>query len=491
MSDSQTVAAGRARVPRRWLHSIPAHCLAAVLLFLAYRVQLEAWYESHPKQLGALRARHLLPLVSRSGWSVGLWLLPAAAVLVGFVLLARYLYLRSSPRPVWTLALSVLFFFTIGTSVAMIDGYIPTLQRDVQPAFLYPYTQPFASYVDVPKVDAKGPAAFLRGFSRRTLNENMANHSRTHPPGPILFLWGAGRLFGPGLVPAWLATVLFTALATVPVFFLARDLHGEPVARRAVALLLLTPSLILFSTTSMDGPMAVFLIAALWSFFWATKEGGRWWLRAALSGLALAVASFMTYTASFLALYFAITAVLAFFLDRPLFRRIVRIVPLAAASAFGFYLLLYLTTGYDPIAAVKRAMWANDELVGTGHATFDQYLQVSGANLTAFLVGIGLPLVVVWLRQVRIAAARARAREETDLFVLAFPIALVIIAFSTLYTLETERIWMFMAAFLTPAAARYVYDRQRGGAGDGPFYWTAGLLALQVLVMETFSDTLW
>lgn len=162
--------------------------------------------------------------------------------------LTRYVYLRSSLRPVWALALSVLFFFTIGTSVAMIDGYIPTLQRDLQPAFLYPYTQPFASYVDAPKVDAKGPAGFLRGFSRRTLNESMANHSRTHPPGPILFLWGARRLLGPGLVPAWLATVIFTALATIPVFFLARDLYGEPVARRAVALFLLTPNVILFST---------------------------------------------------------------------------------------------------------------------------------------------------------------------------------------------------------------------------------------------------
>ena len=491
MSDAQTADARLAPVPRGWLHSIPAHCAAAAALFLVYRVQLQAWHETHPLELGALRPRHIIPLIARRGWSVGPWLIPAVVVVAGFLLLARYLYLRSSLRPAPVLALSVLSFFAIGTSVAMIDGYIPTLQRDVRPAVLYPYTQPFASYADVPKVDAKGPAALLRGFSRRTLNESMANHSRTHPPGPILFLWGSRRLLGPGLVPAWLATVIFTALATIPVFFLARDLYGEPVARRAVALFLLTPSIVLFSTTSMDGPMAAFLIVALWSFLWATRESGRWWLGAALSGLALALASFMTYTASFLALYFAVVAVLAFVLDRPRFRRIVRIVPVAALSALAFYGVLFLVAGYDPIAAVRRSMWANDELVGTGHATLGQYLQVSGANLTAFLVGIGLPLVVVWLRQVRIAVARARAGEEADLFVLAFPIALVIIAFSTLYTLETERIWMFMAAFLTAAAARYLYDRQREGAGEGAFYWTAGLLALQVVVMETFSDTPW
>jgi dolichyl-phosphate-mannose-protein mannosyltransferase len=491
MSDPQMVDARPAAPPRAWLQSIPAHCLAAVLLLLAYRAQLQAWFDRHPRELGALRPRHLLPLISRRGWSVGLWLLPAVAVVAGFVLLTRLVYLRSSLRPLWMLALSVVFFFAIGTSVAMIDGYIPTLQRDVRPAVLYPYTQPFASYADVPKVEAKGPSAFLRNFPRRTLNDNMANHSRTHPPGPILFLWAAQRLFGPGLVPAWLATVIFTSLATVPVFFLARDLYGEPVARRAVALFLLTPNLILFSTTSMDGPMTVFLIVALWSFLRATREGGRGWLGAVLSGMALALASFMTYTATFLALYFAVTAVLAFFLDRARFRRIVRIVPVAALSALSFYGVLFLATGYDPIAAVRRSVWANNELVGTGHATLDQYLQVSGANLVAFLVGIGLPLVVVWLRQVRLAVARARAHEEADLFVLAFPIALLVIAFSSLYTLETERIWMFMAAFLAVAAACYLYDREQEGAGAGPFYWTAGLLALQVVVMETFSDTLW
>ena len=91
----------------------------------------------------------------------------------------------------------------------------------------------------------------------------MANHSRTHPPGPVLFLWGVSRLFGPGLVPAWLATVLFASLTTIPVFFLARDLYGEPAARRALALFLLVPSVILFTTTSMDGPMMVFLVAAI------------------------------------------------------------------------------------------------------------------------------------------------------------------------------------------------------------------------------------
>jgi 4-amino-4-deoxy-L-arabinose transferase-like glycosyltransferase len=343
----------------------------------------------------------------------------------------------------------------------------------------------------VPKVETKGPANFLRNFPRRLLNDTMANHSRTHPPGPVLFLWGVSRLFGPGLVAAWLATVFFASLATIPVFFLARDLYGETAARRALALFLLVPSVILFTTTSMDGPMMVFLVAAIWAFLRATAEGERWWLGAALSGLALALASFMTYTASFLLLFFGLIAVLAFFTDRPRFWRIVRMVPVAAVTGLAFYAALYLAVGYDPIAALQRAVWANNELVGTGHGTFVQYMHVSLANLFAFLFGMGFALVAAWLVQVKRAAERARAGKETDLFVLAFPISFLVITFSALYTLEVERIWMFMALMLTLAAGRYLDDRRKQGGGDGAFYWTAGLLGLQVIAMETFFDTLW
>jgi hypothetical protein len=50
---------------------------------------------------------------------------------------------------------------------------------------------------------------------------------------------------------------------------------------------------------------------------------------------------------------------------------------------------------------------------------------------------------------------------------------------------------MFMALMPTLAAARFLDERQRRGGGEAAFYWTAGLLALQVIATETFFDTLW
>lgn len=487
MSDSPPAKAR----PVAPLWTILALTVVVAAVFFAFHVEAEWWLDLNPKALGALRTRHFVPLIARWGRSIGLWSLPPIGVLGLFLLSARTLFLRTTVRPAFLLPASIAMFFAIGTSVSMIDGYIFTYDRTVQPAVLYPYTQPFASYADVPRVETKGPANFLRNFPRRQLNDVMANHSRTHPPGPVLFLWVVSRLFGPGLVPAWLATVFFASLTTIPVFFLARDLYGETAARRALALFLLVPSVILFTTTSMDGPMMAFLVAAIWAFLRATAEGARWVTSAILSGLALALASFMTYTASYLLLFFGVIAVLAFFTDRPRFWRIARLIPVAALTCFAFYGALYLAVGYDPIAALQRAVWANNELVGTGHGTFVQYVHVSLANLFAFLFGMGFALVAVWLLQVKVAAERARAGQEADLFVLAFPISLLVITFSALYTLEVERIWMFMALMLTVAAGRYLDERQKRGGGDSAFYWTAGLLGLQVLCTETLFDSLW
>ena len=242
----------------------------------------------------------------------------------------------------------------------------------------------------------------------------------------------------------------------------------------------------------MDGPTATFLLAAVWAFVRAIREGApRWGLDAVLAGLAMALASFMTYTVVFLLLLFTVVAALALAFDRPRFWRIVRVVPLAALACAAFYGALYLWAGYDPLAAAQRAVWANNELVGTGHATVEEYLQVSLSNLFAFLGGMGFALVALWLWQVKVAAGRAERGEEVDLFLLAFPIALLVITFSALYTLETERIWMFMAPMLTLGAARFLDERRGEGGGDAAFHWTAGLLALQVVLTETFADTLW
>jgi hypothetical protein len=50
---------------------------------------------------------------------------------------------------------------------------------------------------------------------------------------------------------------------------------------------------------------------------------------------------------------------------------------------------------------------------------------------------------------------------------------------------------MFMAPMLTLPAARFLVERRRAGGGEAAFHWTAALMALQLVLAETYSDTLW
>jgi len=346
--------------------TIPAAAIAVGAAFYAFHLWSEWWLDRHPLGMGALRTRHFLPLIARPGRAISLWLLPALGVMAVFFVSLRALFLRRAVKAWLLLPIAMAFFFAIGTSVAMIDGIITAYAQRPQPAVVYPYTQPFASYADVPRVEEKGPANFLRNFSRRHLNDLMANHTRTHPPGPTLFLWAARNTLGRGLTRAWLATVLFSALGTIPVFLMGRDLYGEEVARRGLALYLLVPSVVLFTTTSMDGAMTVFLVTTIWAFLRATAPDARWWpLGAVLSGLAMALASFMTYTVTFLCLFFGVIAVLAFFTDRPRFWRILRLVPVAFLTVVAFYGALYAAVDYDPIAAARRAGSSSSAVLAT------------------------------------------------------------------------------------------------------------------------------
>ena len=56
------------------------------------------------------------------------------------------------------------------------------------------------------------------------------------------------------------------------------------------------------------------------------------------------------------------------------------------------------------MAAIKK-----DEMgMGTGYESLSRYLHLSFANLFAFLIGVGLPITTVWLRQVVSAIAEWR-----------------------------------------------------------------------------------
>ena len=470
--------------PARLARSLPAQTLLLAAVLFLYHLALQRWMTTSGERLGRIGAQMVAPLHAEVDVRIGLWLVPALVVLGSFLILARRLILRTAPPAGVLLAVSVVYFIVIGLSVAMIDA------QEVKGKPRQPIIEPYSRteweyYGDVPTVDrVGGPASFLARYARPRLFTTLSLHAQTHPPGAVLFLWLVSKAFGYNLWSASLATVAFTALIVFPVFGLARELAGEAVARCALAFLLVAPNLVMFTTTSMDGPFSVLPVTSVYLFYRALG-GSRPAVYAALCGLALAGAAFMTYAAVFIALFYAVVAVL----DRDRFAAVARTLAVALAAFLAAYALLFVTTGYEPVAAARAAMAHDAEMMGTGHESFTRYLNLSVANLLVFLIGVGVPLTTCWLRELAVVAGRRLGAG--DVFVVAFSVSLVLIAFSSLFTLEVERIWLLVVPFVAIAAARQAVELMKTTGRAFSFDWVAGLTALQLVVFEALLQTAW
>ena len=448
--------------------------------FLAY------WMRTASINLGAVRFhRHLVPLYARPQTDLSIWIFPALVVLIVLLLLCRKIFLQQSAPLTQFFLVSIGFFLAISISVAMIDGYREVAGRQL-PSFLEPYTRTsYEYYGDVPKVDQIGLWSFMRDYAKPELFSTLSGHAQTHPPGGILFLWVVSKLFGYNLLAASLGSVIFTSLTVIPIYLLARELYGELVAGFALALFLITPNFVMFTGTSMDGPFSVFPILSLYLFYKGigSERAVRYGL---LTGVSLGYGMLMTYSTVFIGLFFGVVLLLTLISDRGRFRYTLTLLLIASVTFVAFYLLMFLFTGFNLFEGLQASIRKDSARLGTGYETLELYLHLSVGNLFAFLIGIGVPMTTVWLRQVMRTIRDGSRGELIDIYVIGYLISLLVITFSTLFTMEVERVWIFMAPFVLIPVAKHLSQR-----GIADFYWVAGLLCLQLVLFEVTLYTYW
>ena len=436
--------------------------------------------------LGAVKFhRHVVPLYAQPQTDLSIWILPALVVLIVFLLLCRKIFLQQSVSSTRLFVISIGFFVVISISVAMIDGYREGAGWQL-PAFLEPYTRArYEYYSDVPKVDQVGLLSFMRDYAKPELFSTLSAHAQTHPPGGILFLWIISKFFGYNLLAASLGSVIFTSLTVIPIYLLAKELYGELIGRYALALFLITPNFVMFTGTSMDGPFSVFPILSLYLFYKGifSERAIRYGF---LTGISLGCGILMTYSTVFIGLFFSVVMLLTLIVVRTGFRRILTLLLIAGITFTVFYLLMFLFTGFNLLEAVQASIKKDREALGTGYETIGLYLHLSVGNLFAFLIGIGIPMTTVWLRQVVRTIRDGRSGVPIDIYVIGYLISLLLIAFSTLFTMEVERVWIFMAPFILIPVAKYLSQR-----GIADFYWIAGLSCLQLVLFEVTLYTYW
>ena len=495
------------------LKTIPVQIGFLALFFCLYHLFLYYVMRELSINLGAVRfERHILPLYAEPSFDLSWWILPALAVCIGFLYLSHR-YLLSGAESRRLIGIAVICFLAIHISVAQIDGY-RELERDGETervlTLLEPYTRTSLEYYgDVPRVNELGLRRFLRDYSQPELFDTLSGHPRTHPPGGVIFLWFFSKIFGYNLLSASLISILFTAITVIPIYRLGEHLYGEKVGRYALLLFLITPNFVMFTGTSMDGPFSVFPILSVYLFYKARHQetlSDQTWHEfrpySLLTGLSLALGMFMTYSTVVVGVFFCVVALL----ERRQFRQYLKVLLFAASGFIGFYLLLFVLTGFRPIEALWAAIKKDELGMGTGYESVGRYFHLSFANLFAFLIGVGLPITTVWLRQIVVVLKKwrqnTRASEQEsggtrvpwifrhdevlDTFVVGFLITLLYFTFSTLFTMEVERIWIFMVPFFVIPVAKYLTTRP-----ISDLYWVAGILVVQLIVGEVLLYTYW
>lgn len=313
---------------------------------------------------------------------------------------------------------------------------------------------------------------------------NVGRHPKTHPPGGVLLLWVVRKTIGDGVMTASLFAVIVTALTLIPATLTCQKLIGERATFIFIALYVLTPNLIIFGATSMDGVFAFFLNWTVYLFFWAaTHPTPRWW-RGIILGISLALSTFMTYASIALVALMIVWWVWQWF-DKNAQHQIFGILITAAITTIACFALLYLCTGCNILACVRASMRFDATMM---HAVRHQYLDQSLTNLFGFLVGSGLIASTLWLRDAACDFASIRRPSPIAGVLL---LTVVVLSFSTLFTRELERIWMFLTPLLLMGAARNLDRLTPQSARKCCTVVTMILLFLQAWLTQLLLYTLW
>ncbi|MFC1713718.1 glycosyltransferase family 39 protein [Candidatus Poribacteria bacterium] len=452
--------------------SLIAHIVGLALFFWLYHKIAAYVMTAFGIKLGAISPQ-AAPLYATLRTDFGPWIIPAVIILIAYVIIFRR-FLESRKMPLYILLPAlILLLALIDTSVAMIDGGLEALKA--------PYTRGGEYYADVPKVE--GIRVFLRDYVK--IFDTLSGHAQTHPPGGVLFLYIVSRTLGRGLLRAVFSTIFFTGLAVIPVYLLAKDLYGENIARYALGLFLITPNMVIYTAVAMDGPFSVFPILSVYLFYKALS--GRTVLYSTLTGLALSFGMLMNYTTVVIGIFFIIVVIITFFAEREKLKATLKVLTIAAGTFVIFYLFLYLWARYNFFSALWTSYRKDERGMGTGYEGPGRYFSISIANLFAFLIGVGIPLTTIWLHEIVEGLRKIIRSRKIDVYVLAGLLTLLVISFSTLFTLEVERIWIFLTPFIIIPAAKRLYEKHR----QWEFYAVMGILCVNILIYEVFLYTHW
>jgi Dolichyl-phosphate-mannose-protein mannosyltransferase len=405
-----------------------------------------------------------------------IFLVLPALVFAGWMVVIR----RCNENPLsaaMLLPLACAAVLAMNATMAMTDGSAGAIAKP----FNWPGSESFS---DVGYMH--GIRNFLASYVHNLYRYSI--HTRTHPPGAVLFLYLVGRMVAPGLTAAAWSAVAVTATAAIPFALLARRIGGERIGLLALAMYVVAPSLVIYGATSMDG---VFLASLLWSMYLLYRVVDRPGIAiAVVAGIALAISFSLTYAAVCVVCLMLIYAAMELMADGGKFPRMALSLTLCGLIVVAWFAVIYLWSGFNYLACLSGSRFYDHYAMRTSSMTFGRYLDISFCNLVALLTGVGFAALVLWWKQTVRSLKSIRGWTKLDRFNAAGVICVVGFSFARLFTHETERIWLFFIPPALLAAAGWIVRAEK--ETQRPLLeWTMGLMFAQTWLMQMLLFTIW
>lgn len=305
--------------------------------------------------------------------------------------------------------------------------------------------------------------------------QEMRGRDRHYPPGHLFMLKLESRLGMPG---GYKGLIILLTVSCTPLLFwlISATLADKPTALLGAALFAASSGPLILPTTAVSPLTMFFGLAALLLLVHGVR-GNR--IAAAASGVVMAIYSLFSFTVFISGLLLALFLVVSVLLRRVRWQRAIATALVAGGSFVSCLLLVHLVLGFNAPECIHIAISQNyGSMTSTPFDEAVRYLLRSSGNVLAYLVFAGSVLSVAAVIGMRFSL---RAPGLFAALGVGLGLTLVLAAFSTLFFMETERIWVF----LTPAlAAMAAWGVRSAVAPEG--FRAAGML----LVAATLSTSI-
>ncbi len=357
---------------------------------------------------------------------------------IGFLVLAiglagTYVYFREkivASKQSTFILISILFLTSFSLAVAGI--------REGAKSIIDPLTRSYWEYTGtLPIVTEMGTKSFLQHYN--TLLPTLPVHTQTHPPGYVLFLYAVQNWFKANYMGLAVAIAVAGSLSVIPLLLWWEKLYSPKVARELITFFIFTPSVVIFSSTSMEFVFLALMSLTVYAVHRGWKASSAW---SVVAGGVMATA----FLSNFL-----------FLLTGPIWLAFLvyeikqktnhqeKIIVVARALISGLTLAgclgaLYLATGYSIVANFFAARALNQALVSSNFASVGTYLNYLTMNSVAFLLYLGLPALYIFGKKIN----QFSKQNFWNWLGIGTVFLFLLIG---IFQGENERIWLFVVPF--------------------------------------------